>query len=76
MDFFVNNFAVGAKELEDHDEKSQRRIYSRSYDILVMIEKMPEFEQWKENQKNRSALRKLIDGVIDWFYEEAEAYKE
>ena len=40
-----------------------------------MIEKMPEFEQWKENQKNRSALRKLIDGVVDWFYEEAEAYK-
>ena len=76
LDFFVNNFAVGSKELKDHDEKSQRRIYNRSYDILVMIEKMPEFEQWKEDQKNRSALRKLIDGVIDWFYEEAEAYKE
>ena len=71
LDFFVNNFAVGARfSLELHDEKTQRRIYNRSYDILTMIEKMPEFQQWKKDQKNRSALRKLIDSVVDWFYSE------
>ena len=69
LDWFVS-FGASRRPLESHDEKSQRRMYNRSYDILVMIEKMPEFQQWKEDQKNRGALKKLVDSVVDWFYEE------
>jgi len=70
LDWFVK-FAAARHPLEKHGKNALKRMYNRSYDILVIIEKMPEFEQWKKDQKNRGALKKLVDSVVDWFYGEA-----
>lgn len=68
LDWFVK-YAAARHPLEKHGKNALKRMYNRSYDILVMIENMPEFKEWKKNQENKSALRKLSDAFIDWVQE-------